>query len=88
MESNRELVDAADRNLIGSFRKLAEHVQGGASRERDGVFAFCTGVPIALFNGCIVHRPSSVDEVRDALDWLGPDLPYEWWTWGSRPRTG
>ena len=79
MEPNRDLVAAADRNLIGSFRKLAEHVGGGSVRERDGVFAFRTGVPIALFNGCVVHRPSSVQEVRDALDWLGPDLPYELW---------
>lgn len=79
MESNLDVVAAADRNLVGSFRKLAEHVQGGAAREREGVFAFRTGLPIALFNGCIVHRPSSVDDVRDALDWLGPDLPYEWW---------
>jgi hypothetical protein len=79
VESNRDLVAAADRNLIGSFGKLAEHVEGGAVRERDGVFAFRTGVTIALFNGCIVDRPSSVERVRDALDWLGPDLPYELW---------
>ena len=79
MDSNIELGAAADRNLVGSFRKLAEHVQGGAARERDGVFAFRTGLPIALFNGCIIHRPSSVDDVSAALDWLGPDLPYELW---------
>jgi GNAT superfamily N-acetyltransferase len=79
VESTPDLVAAADRNLIGSFRKLAGHVEGGAVRERDGVFAFRTGVPIALFKGCIVDRPSSVEQVRDALDWLGPDLPYEWW---------
>ena len=79
MDSNVDLVAAADRNLVGSFRKLAEHVDGGVVRERDGVFAFRTGLPIALFNGCIVRRPSSVDDVRDALDWLGPDLPYELW---------
>jgi len=79
VDSNRDLVAAADRNLIGSFRKLAEHSQRGAVRERDDVFTFRTGLPIALFNGCIVHRPSSVEDARDALDWLGPELPFQLW---------
>jgi GNAT superfamily N-acetyltransferase len=79
VESKPDLVAAADRNLIGSFAKLAEHIGGGDVHAGDAVFAYRTGVAIALFNGCIVHRPSSVEQVHYALDWLGPDLPFELW---------
>ena len=88
------------RRLVPEARRSI--VQGGAVRERDGVLAFRTGVPIALFNGCIVHRPSSVDDVPTPSTGSAPTSPTNggfarrcstgspaWWaSSGSTARTG
>ena len=70
METEAGLVAAANRNFLGSFRKLTEHVPGASVREFGGIFAFQTGLPINLFNGCVVYRPSSTDDLAEALDWI------------------
>lgn len=81
MKSDSELVDAANLSFVGSYRKLVEHSpQGGEIHETAGVFAFATGLPISLFNGCIVVAPATTSEFEAALTWVGTrSLPYEVW---------
>lgn len=80
MTADQDLAEAADRNFIGSYRKLAEHCPGGASREFSGVFAFVTGLPIGMFNGCIVAGPVAAEDLEAALDWVTErDVPYRLW---------
>ena len=77
MKSDPELVDAANLSFVGSFRKLVEHCAGGDLWERGGVFAFATGLPISLFNGCVVVEPTTASELGAALTWIAErDLPY------------
>jgi GNAT superfamily N-acetyltransferase len=72
--------DAAHRNFVGSYRLLVRHVDGAEEREFGTVFAFATGVPVGIFNGCIVAaRPIEAD-LEAALDWLaGLDVPFYLW---------
>ena len=70
MRSDRELVALADENFVASFAKLAEHSVGGECRRLGGVFAYVSGLPIALFNGCVVVRPCAPDELDAALRWV------------------
>lgn len=49
------------------------------------VFAFSTGLPVSLFNGCIVVSPVSATHLRGALDWLkSHDVPISAWVDESR----
>jgi len=74
------LIEAADKNFIGSYRKLVEHSPGGEAREFGGVYAFVTDLPIGMFNGCIVSRPAAFEDVTAALDWVAArDVPYRLW---------
>ena len=62
------------------FRKLTQHCPDGAVREADGVFAFATGIPFSLFNGCIVTEPIAGERVDEALEWVhGHGSPYRLW---------
>jgi GNAT superfamily N-acetyltransferase len=70
VKTEAELAAVANLNFIGSYRKLVEHSSDGAIRERGGVFAFATGVPVALFNGCIVTEPVTPADLDAALDWI------------------
>ena len=70
MKSDRELVALADENFVASFAKLAEHSVGGECRRLGGAFAYVSGLPIALFNGCVVVRPCAPDELDTALRWV------------------
>jgi len=80
VKTEAELVAAANLNFIGSYRKLVEHSPGGAIRERGGVFAFATGVPISLFNGCIVAEPATPADLEAALEWVSlRGLPFLVW---------
>lgn len=80
MNAERDLIEAADENFIGSYRKLVEHSPGGSTRDFGGVFAFVTGLPIAMFNGCIVATPSRTADLVAALDWIAErDVPYRLW---------
>lgn len=77
MKSDPELVDAANLSFVGSFRKLVEHCAEGDLREVGGVFAFATGLPLSLFNGCVVVEPTTASELDGALTWIGKrGLPY------------
>ena len=80
MKSGPELVDAANLSLVGSYRTLVGHCPGGEIREVDGVFAFATGLPLSVFNGCIAVGPTSASEFEAALAWIGErGLPYRVW---------
>jgi GNAT superfamily N-acetyltransferase len=80
VKSDRELVAAADENFIASFRTLAEHVPDGDCREAPGLFAFATGLPMALFNGCVVTGPVDKDDLDSAIAWVKQsDAPFRVW---------
>jgi GNAT superfamily N-acetyltransferase len=80
MKSDPELVVAANLSFRGSFAKLAQHSAGGEVRETDGVFAFVTGLPIPLFNGCVVAAPATAAEIGAALEWVRErGLPFRVW---------
>ena len=67
MRTEAALVSAAHVNSLGSFRKLAEHAAGGEVRLVGTVFAFVTGVPAPLLNGCVLIDdcdPAALDEAR------------------------
>lgn len=75
-----ELVATATANFLGSFAKLVEHSAEGELRDDDGVFAFVTGHPISLFNGCVVTEQASAGQLVDALEWVRErDLPHRVW---------
>lgn len=80
MRSDRDLVAVANRNYVASYRKLAEHCADGETRGGDGPFTFVTGVPLALFNGCVVVDPVSPTALEAAIAWLGRrGMPHRVW---------
>lgn len=71
---------AANLNFVGSYRKLAEHSADGEIREMGPVFAFVTGVPIPLFNGCVVVGPAATEDLEAGVGWVsGKGHPYQVW---------
>jgi GNAT superfamily N-acetyltransferase len=80
MDTDRRFQEAADANFVASYRKLVEHDPAAAMREFGGVFAFTTGLPIGLFNGCLVVRQASQADLRAAIGWVGgSQLPFRVW---------
>jgi GNAT superfamily N-acetyltransferase len=80
VNADERLIEAADKNFIGSYRKLVEHSPGAETRDFRGVFAFVTGLPVGIFNGCIVAWPAASADVTAALDWVAErDVPYRLW---------
>lgn len=80
VKTDLELVAAANLNYVGSYRKLVEHSADGEMREVGGVIAFVTGLPIAMFNGCVVVEPATAEELETALEWVSArGLPYQVW---------
>jgi hypothetical protein len=80
MVGESEVAAAAHLNFVASFRKLAQHTARGAVREKGSVFAFTTGLPISLFNGCVVTDTAEPDDVRAAIDWVaGHGLAHRVW---------
>lgn len=70
----------ADQNYVGAYRKLVEHSAAGAIRSFGAVTAFTTGLPIGIFNGCIVVGPAEAVDLADSVRWVaGHDLPYRVW---------
>jgi hypothetical protein len=67
MKAHPDLVREADENFIASFRKLAEHVPQGETQEAGSVFSFITGLPLSLFNGCVVTQEASSAELAASL---------------------
>ena len=75
-----ELVAASHENFVGSFLKLTEHCPGGEVWEAGSVFAFVTGLPLSMFNGCLVTGPAQADDVARALEWLASRaVPHRAW---------
>jgi hypothetical protein len=84
------LVAASRGSLVGSYSKLAQHCRAGEVREFGTAIAFATGVPIALFNGCLAIGAGATDVGR-AVDWItGRALPFQLWVDGgdARPDLG
>jgi GNAT superfamily N-acetyltransferase len=79
-EQGYDVTAAADRNFIGSYRKLVDHSPSGTMRAFGAVTAFTTGLPFGLFNGCIVVEQADPADLDAALDWIaGLDVPYRVW---------
>jgi GNAT superfamily N-acetyltransferase len=77
---HRSLQQAADANFLASFRKLVEHTPTGELRETGGVFAFTSGLPIGLFNGCVIVAQPAGRELDEAIRWLlKSELPFHVW---------
>lgn len=81
------LISAAHANFLGSFRKLAEHADGGEVRTFESVFAFVTGIPAPLLNGCVLIEGASPAALEEALRWVARSgLPFRVFT-ASEPAT-
>ena len=79
MEWSR-LQEAADANFLASFRKLVEHCPTGELREEGDVFAFVSGLPVGLFNGCVIVAPAGSADLEAAIRWLlATELPFRVW---------
>jgi ribosomal protein S18 acetylase RimI-like enzyme len=70
MTRRDELVDLAHESFVTSFEKLAGHSEGGGHRWFGGVFAHVTGLPISLFNGCVVVGEAAAEDLAEALRWV------------------
>jgi GNAT superfamily N-acetyltransferase len=80
VRTRAELVEAANASLVDSFRKLVHHMPAGEIRDRGGIFAFTTGLPISLFNGCVAVEPTMPSEFHAAVDWIDSKaLPNRTW---------
>lgn len=78
MKSDSELVAVSNENFVASFRKVVEHSPEGEARWFGRVFAFVTGLPLSLFNGCVVVEPADAAQLDAALSWLsGWNLPHK-----------
>ena len=89
MKRESELAAAADENFVASFRKLVEHCPGAEMRDVGGVFAFVTGLQLALFNGCVVTGPATPADLGAALKWVADhQLPHRAWITRRMPELG
>jgi GNAT superfamily N-acetyltransferase len=80
MRSDQELVAAANQSYVGSYRTLIKHCPDGKVIDLDGVFAFATGLPLALFNGCVVVEPAPADQLDAAIHWIADrGVPHRVW---------
>jgi GNAT superfamily N-acetyltransferase len=80
MRTERELMSAANQNYLAAYRKLAEHSEDGEIHQVGGVFAFVTGIPFALFNGCVIVEGATTGQLEAAMDWVASRaLPHRVW---------
>lgn len=80
MRTNLPLAAKVNESFVDSFRTLCRHVDGAAWREIGSVFAFSTGLPLGLFNGCVVTGPSSPDDLESGLAWVASlGVPFHVW---------
>ena len=80
LKSEPELVAASNLNFAGSYRKLAKHCPRGQIRNEGAVMAFVTGVPISIFNGCLVLQKSTASDLATAAAWVASEtVPYHVW---------
>jgi GNAT superfamily N-acetyltransferase len=74
------LVAAANASFVDAMKTLVHHVDGAAWHDVGGVFTFATGLPMALFNGCMVVTDAPAAAVADAVAWVrGRDVPFGVW---------
>lgn len=79
-----ELISLERESFVACYRTLAEAAPAGSVREQDGTFAFVTGLPLPMFNGCIVVDPRSRTGLAGALGWLTrTELPFTVWVPGA-----
>jgi GNAT superfamily N-acetyltransferase len=80
MKADSDLVGAADENFIASFRKLAQHVPEGETHEVGSIFSFITGLPLSLFNGCVVTQEAPSAALAASLAWVAArNVPFHVW---------
>lgn len=80
MKDTSELVGLERENFVACYRALAEAAPEGVVLDEVGSFAFATGLPLPMFNGCIVTDPDRASEPGAALTWLaGLNVPYTLW---------
>jgi GNAT superfamily N-acetyltransferase len=80
LKSEPELVAASNLNFAGSYCKLAQHCPRGRIRTEGAVMAFVTGVPISIFNGCLVLERSMASDLAAAAAWVASEaVPYHVW---------
>lgn len=71
---------AANRNFVGSYRALCRHVDGAYWQEFGGAFAFATGLPMGLFNGCVITAPARPQDLAEAIAWVqSQEVPFRVW---------
>lgn len=74
------LIASADRNYVGSYRKLAGHSSLGDVRSFGAVTAFTTGLPMGLFNGCVAVGPTDPADLLASIRWIaGLRFPHRVW---------
>jgi GNAT superfamily N-acetyltransferase len=74
------LVASADRNYVGSYRKLADHCPSGGVRSFGAVTAFTTGLPLGLFNGCVAVGPADPADLSASIRWIADlHIPHRVW---------
>jgi GNAT superfamily N-acetyltransferase len=85
---SRQSRAAADANFAASFRKLVQYGPDADSRDVGGVLAFISGLPIGLFNGCLIIGKTDPRALGDAIRWVdGAALPFRvWMRDGTRPE--
>jgi GNAT superfamily N-acetyltransferase len=80
MRTEAELIAAANHSYTGSYRTLARHCPDGEILDVDGIFVFATGIPFALFNGCVVADPAAPESLDRAIDWVAErGVPHRVW---------
>ena len=78
--SASKLLSVANENFVASYRKLVEHSPEGEVNQVGGVFAFVTGFPFALFNGCVVVERAAPPALEEALAWVtAHGVPHRVW---------
>jgi len=65
------LVAAANASFVDAMKTLVHHVDGAEWHDVGGVFAFATGLPMSLFNGCIAVTDAPSAAVADAVKSVG-----------------
>lgn len=70
----------ANASFVDSLKTLVQHVDGAEWRDVGGVFAFATGLPIPLFNGCIAVADVHAEDLAAAVAWVrGRPAPFGVW---------
>ena len=86
MRETSELAGLERENFVACYRALAEAAPEGAVLDEVGIFAFVTGLPQPMFNGCIITDPGRASGLGAALTWLaGLGVPYTLWVPGPIP---